>query len=147
MYQTYAQLVAYFEAMPTLIPALKSALVGDDEAILTQQNTRIKYPHLRVETPPVHFVGGDVNPAKRFDFQVTVITNEPKISTKAANARLSEMLEIIEEVYSLLVADDKNLFDLVWKDDDAEPIVKWSADNDWGWRLQISIDLPRNFCS
>lgn len=148
MYSTYAQLAAYFAALPTVITDLKGATVGNDEAIEDLQNTRIRYPHLWVETPSLRFVGTDDNPATRFAFSIAVITNDPLRKPEEANTKLSQTLEILKSVWARLLQDaDEGEFDLVLNDADGEPIRAWSGDNDYGWRLDVRIDLPRYECA
>lgn len=147
MFETYAELVAYFEALPDTITELKGATVGNDEALLEQQNTRIKYPHLWVESPEVVFSNKNASSVKRFDLALAVISNEPRRSAKDANTKLSEMLTLAEQVYEQLLTDsDAGLFDLIEKENDASSIRQWSADNCWGWRLEVSIEMPRCEC-
>lgn len=144
---TYNELVEYLETMPAKITGLKGATVGADEEIFNLQPSRIQYPHLWAETPDVTFVGNDDNTGKRFALGLHVVTNEPKGTNKEANKRLSAMLTLAEEVYAQIVADaDSGEFDLILKDDEAAPIRAYSADNLYGWRLEISIELPRCTC-
>lgn len=148
MYSTYDQLVAYWKAIPTVVSDLKGATVGNDEAIEDLQNTRITYPHLWVETPDIRFVGSDVNPATRFAFSICVITNEGYRKPEEANKKLSQTLTILQSVWARLLVDgDNGLFDLILQDGEGDAIIAWSADNDYGWRLQVTIDLPRYECA
>jgi hypothetical protein len=148
MYSTYDQLVAYWKAIPTVVSDLKGATVGNDEAIEDLQNTRITYPHLWVETPDIRFVGSDVNPATRFQFSICVITNEGYRKPEEANKKLSQTLTILQSVWARLLVDgDNGLFDLILQDGEGDAIIAWSADNDYGWRLQVTIDLPRYECA
>ncbi len=76
-----------------------------------------------------------------------MITNEPRKTNQEANVRLSAMLTLAEQVYSQLLVDaEEGLFDLVEKDNDAGVIRQWSGDNCYGWRLEVSIELPRCEC-
>jgi hypothetical protein len=148
MYSTYEQLVAYFRALPTVVSDLKGATVGHDEDIEGLQNTRILYPHLWVETPEVKFVGTDYNPATRYYFSISVITNEPLQKPEEGNAKLSATLMVMQSVWARMLEDaDEELFDLVLQDGDGDPIRQWSADNAYGWRLRVAIDLPRYECA
>ncbi len=148
MYSTYEQLVAYFKALPTVVSDLRGATVGHDEEIEALQNTRILYPHLWVETPDVKFVGTDVNPATRYYFNIAVIANEPMQKAEEGNAKLSATLMVMQSVWARLLQDaDEELFDLVLQEGDGDPIRQWSADNAYGWRLRIALDLPRYECA
>lgn len=148
MYTTYEQLAAYFAALPTVVTDLKGATVGNDDAIEDLQNTRILYPHLWVETPPVRFVQSDWNPSTRFTFQLAVITNEPLRRPEEGNKKLSQTLAILESVWARILLDsDNDEFDLVLEEGEGDAIVQWSADNVFGWRLRVVVELPRNECS
>lgn len=147
MLETYAELVAYFEAMPTHVTALKGATVGDDEAILNMEASQIVYPHLWVETPAVRFTGLGDTPAKVFDLSMTVLLNEADKTNPAANAALSTALGIMERVYAQIFADEADgLFCVALRDEELEPIRRWSGDNGHGWRGGISIEMPRCEC-
>lgn len=149
MFETYADLVDYFQTdMLAAVTDLKGVTVGADEEILNLQNSRIRYPHLWVETPDVGFRGTDHNPAKRFRFSLVVLTNEPAKTNAAANAALSAMLTLAEQVWAQLLADaDAGDFDLVLDEAGGQPVRAWSGDNGYGWRLEpVSIDLPRCEC-
>lgn len=148
MLSTYAQLVAYFEALPTVVSDLKGATVGNDESIEDLQNTRIRYPHLWVETPSVRFVGTDENPATRFAFDISVIANDPLRKPTDANTKLSQTLTILQGVWARLLQDaDEGEFDLVLGDAEGDPIRAWSADNAYGWRLSVQLEVPRYECA
>lgn len=144
---TYNELVAYFESIPTLIPGIKGVTVGADEDLISMQNTRIQYPHLWVETPGLRFVGTDENPSTRFDLALVLIRNDASKTNPAANARLSEMLNLMTMLWAQLLADaDADLFDLNLGPATGEPIRRWSADNAYGWRLEIAITIQRLEC-
>lgn len=144
---TYNELVTYFETMPALIPGIKGVTVGADEEIFTLQNTRIKYPHLWVETPAIRFTGTDENPAIRFDLALNLIANEGRNTNPAANSKLNETLNLLTLLYAQLLADsDNDLFDLLLQPNAGDPIRKWSADNAYGWRLEVVIEIQRLEC-
>ena len=148
-YTTYSELVTYFEAMPTVVTDLKSAIVGDDEEILNMQNSRVRYPVLWVETPEVVFAGlGDADRVKRFRFSLAVVENDAIKSNEKANAKLSDTLAVLEQVYARIIADadDPGNFTLVYKDEALDPIRRWSGDNGYGWRGSIEIEIERDEC-
>ncbi len=144
---TYNELVDYFEAMPSMIPGIKSVTVGADEEVLATQNSRIKYPHLWVETPMIRFTGTDENPATRFSLGLNLIAAEGYKTNPEANKRLSETLNLMTSLYAQLLADsDADLFDLILAPADGDPIRRWSADNAYGWRLELAIEIQRLEC-
>lgn len=144
--ETYADLVAYFENFPASLPAIRKAVVGDDEEIFSQQPLRAQYPMLWVETPEVLFAGDDDNPTTRFQFALVVFTNENQKTNQQANIELSEMLALLEQVYAKVYEDaaaPTDTFSLILKNSQAAPVRRWSADNCYGWRLEITLELPR----
>lgn len=145
---TYSELVAYFEALTSHVAGLSLVRVGDDEAIIELQNTRIQYPALWVETPSVRFTDPGGVPAKRFRFALVVLVNEPKKTAAEANLKLSDTLALIELVYAQILNDAEALdeFVLVLRESDASPITRWSADNCYGWRMEIDIEIERCEC-
>ena len=147
MLNSYKELVEYWETMPSTVVALRGATVGDDEEIESLQNTRAAYPHLWVETPDIDFTGTDDNPASRFNFNVAVIANDPMMTNRTANDLLSTLHGILAQVWARVLADsDNDYFDLVLQDGKSDPIRKWSGDNVFGWRMTISLEIPRCEC-
>ncbi len=148
MFETYDDLVGYWKTMPTLITEIKGVTVGSDEELLNQQNTRIKYPHLWVETPVVTFAGVGGIPVKRLAFAFTVFQNDNQKTNAAANAALSAMLGITEKIVAQLVHDsDEGDFTLVLNEEqEFEPTRQWSGDNCFGWRGYVVLELPRCEC-
>lgn len=144
---TYNELVAYFQSMPSLVPGIRSVTVGADEEVMNQQLTRIQYPHLWVETPGARFLGTDVDPRLRLEIGLNLIQAEGTQTNSAANLALSATLNLLELVYAQMLADsDNDLFDLILTSNAADPIRRWSADNAYGWRLEVSIEIQRLEC-
>ena len=143
----YSDLVAYFEGLPVSVTTIKGVTVGDDEAIESLQNSVINYPHLWVETPEIMFVGTDDNPASRFNFNIAVLVQATVSDRSAENTALNTAYNILTAIYARLLADsDAGEFDLVLKDYNSDPIRKWSNDNLFGWRTQITLEIYRNEC-
>lgn len=144
---TYSELISYFENFSAIIQGLNGVTVGNDEAIMDLQNTQIRYPHLWVETPDVRFVGTDENPAYRFNFGLVIIDNDNLRTNQAGNTKLSAMLDLAAKVYEKILKDsDDDCFDLILNDNEGDPIRQWSGDNAYGWRIQISLEIPRCEC-
>jgi len=145
---TYSDLVEYFEGFENVIPDLQMVRVGDDEAIIEFQNSQIKYPGLWVETPLVRFTDPGGVPAKRFRFALVTLWNEPKKTTQEANQKLSLALELMEVVYAKILNDAEisDEFVLVLEDSDVDPVRRWSADNCFGWRTEVLIEIERCEC-
>lgn len=144
---TYNELIAYFETMPVLVPGVKGVTVGNDEAIMSLENSQINYPHLWVETPGIRFTGTDENPGIRFSFGLVIIDQENQKTPAEGNNKLSSMLSLLTQVYNQLLADsDADLFDLILSDNEGDPIRQWSGDNAYGWRLDVQIEIQRVEC-
>lgn len=145
---TYNDLVAYFDGLPAKIAGLTMVRVGDDEAILELQSTRIKYPVLWVETPSVRFVDPGGVPAKRFRFALVTLLNEPRKTSAEGNKQLSDALALMELIFAQILNDAESTdeFVLVLSDADSEPIRRYSADNCYGWRLELELEIERCEC-
>ncbi len=147
MIETFSQMVAYWEAMPTHVTGLNSVIVGDEETTLESQNSRIKYPCLCLETPPVRFSGIGGVPTKVFDWKMSLVVNEPTRTNAEANRQMNDTLVIMERIVTRLMDDmDDGLFVVIMKDEQMEPMRRWSGDNGFGWEGTISIELPRCEC-
>lgn len=146
---TYIELCQYFEGLPTDIPAIKTVTVGADEATIDMQSARITYPHLRVDTPEISFLNDDAaDEVTQFRFRVFILKHEPKNDRREENQVLSDMLDLLKQVYRKLWTDaDNNLFDLVTGPNKGDGIRHWSADNCFGWYINITINLYTATCS
>lgn len=146
-FKTYLDLTIYFEALPSSIADLKGVTVGADEEMLNKQNSRVKYPHLRVDTPSWSLVDEDETPRTRFNFTLFVLANEVTKTNKEANRVLSEMASLAGKVLKQLYADaDAEKFDIVIGQKDGDAVRHWSGDNDYGWWFSIAIDLYTDEC-
>lgn len=143
----YIELVTYFEELPLCLDDLASVVVGSDEASLDLQNSRIKYPHMRVDTPELRFMNDDNNAVIRHRFRCFVMTNEPKKTNAEENIRLSEMQTLCTKIIAQVYRDaDLGAFDLILGDKESEPIRAWSGDNAFGWWFYLTIDLFTDEC-
>lgn len=147
-YKTYIELVNYFIGLTTTVTALKSVVVGSDEDELNQQNSRIEYPHLRVDTPEITFRNEDENQVTRYTFRMYVLTNEPRNTNEDQNTKLSAMATLAQQIHKRLWTDaDAGLFDLVWGDRQGDAVRAWSGDNLFGWWFSVVIDLYVDDCA
>lgn len=146
-FKRYIELVDYFEALPGAIPAIKGVTVGSDEDVIEMQGSRIQYPYMRVDTPEITFLNDDENPVTRYRFRLYVFTNEPKKTNREENLKLDTMSALCRTILNQLYADaDAGKFDLVVGDKPGDVIRRWSADNAFGWWLDIVIDLYTDEC-
>jgi len=122
--------------------------VGSDEEDLNLQNSRIVYPHLRVDTPEIKFLNDDENMVSRYTFRMYVLSNEPKKTNAEENAVLSSMEKICRKLIRRLWTDaDAGLFDLITGEKPADAVRHWSGDNVFGWWWTVVIDLYTDECA
>ncbi len=146
-YTEYIHLVEYFLDLPSAIDELESVVVGSDEDTLDLQSARIKYPHMRVDTPEIRFINDDNNPATRYRFRCFVMTNEPKKTNTEENLRLSEMSALSSKIINQVYSDaDCGSFDLILGDKEGDAIRAWSGDNTFGWWFYLTIELYTEEC-
>ena len=146
-FKTYIELVNYFSTLTTSVPSLKGVTVGSDEETLSQQPTRIDYPHLRVDTPSIRFMNDDDTPRTQYKFTLFVITNEARGTNEDANTALSAMATLAQKILKQLYADaEAGKFDLVLGDKEGDAVRAWSGDNDFGWYFQVVIELYTDEC-
>jgi hypothetical protein len=147
-FKTYAELVTYFEGLTATVTGLNGVTVGADEELLDQQSSRIKYPHLRVDTPEIRFVNEDENMATQYTFRMYVMTNGPTKTNKEENQRLSDMARLCERLIRRLWQDaDADKFDIIQGDKTGDAIRRWSGDNCLGWWFSITIQLYTDECA
>jgi hypothetical protein len=142
----YIDLVEYFASMAHHVsPPIQTVIIGNDEAIANYQNSQVEYPLLWVETPSVAFVGTDWGPAYRFSVPIVLLTNVSDPTNDNHNQALSDALEAMECVWNqLLESADAAVFDLILSDtNNTDPIRAYSADNAFGWRMVVQIEIPR----
>lgn len=141
-YTTYLQLANYFNGLPATLTDIKSVTVGKDEEDLNLQNSRILYPHLRVDTPEPRYLNEDQNMEVRFTFRLFVLTNEPKKTNEEENKVLSSTELIVRKLIKRLWTDaDAGLFDIVPGDKEADAVRAWSGDNAYGWWVTVTLAL------
>jgi len=147
-YKDYSQLVTYFQGLTATVTELKSVTVGSDEEDLNLQNSRIVYPHLRVDTPEIKFLNDDENMVSRYTFRMYVLSNEPKKTNAEENAVLNSMEKICRKLIRRLWTDaDAGLFDLITGEKPADAVRHWSGDNVFGWWWTVVIDLYTDECA
>lgn len=146
--KTYLELATYFKALPTTVTDLKSVTVGSDEEDLNQQNSRIVYPHLRVDTPEIVFRNDDEISVTRYTFRLYVLTNEPLKTNDEENLKLSQMATLAQKIHKRLWTDaDLGKFDLIAGDRAGDVVRRWSGDNVFGWWFSVVIDLYVDECA
>lgn len=147
-YKDYSQLVTYFQGLTATVTDIKSVTVGSDEEDLNIQNSRIVYPHLRVDTPELRFLNEDETMLTRYTFRMYVLTNEPKKTNAEENTALSNMEKICRKLIRRLWVDaDAGLFDLITGEKTGDAVRHWSGDNVFGWWFTVVIDLYTDECA
>jgi hypothetical protein len=142
---SYEELCDYLSTF-TVVPGVKSVVIGDDEALMENMVSRIAYPVLWWETPDVSFTWSDDHPKTRFDLACAVVSNDNVKTAKNGNKILSDMLLTLQAVYAKIYEDAFGVrdFDIILKTNNAAPVRRWSADNAYGWRFEVSIELFRS---
>lgn len=147
-FKTYIELVAYFEGLKDTVNGLKGVTVGADEEMLDQQGSRIKYPHLRVDTPEIRFINEDESMITQYTFRMFVLTNGPTKTNAEENQKLSDTAKIAERIIRRIWQDaDADKFDVVNGDKAGDAVRKWSGDNCFGWWFSVSIQLYTDECA
>lgn len=147
-FKNYAELVSYFEGLSSSVTGLNGVTVGADEELLNQQASRVKYPHLRVDTPEIRFVNDDENMVTQYSFRLYVLTNDPVKTNREENARLSAMATLCESIIRQLWQDaDDDKFDLILGDKTGDAVRRWSGDNALGWWFGVTIQLYTDQCA
>lgn len=143
-YKEYFRLMAEESAAHKL---LKSFYYGDSLRINAGARDNTVYPCLWVETPEINFIDtyalyrGSINivsPAMPDDFD-------------AQDAAVSEAYEIVRDIISKLKKDSKRIvnetvFNLQTTGITIFPIVGINFDNQWGARLEFSIEAALDLC-
>lgn len=145
---TLAELTAYWQAMPTAIPAIKGVTVGMDYALLNAQGSSIQYPHLRVDTPTITFIDVENDFRTRYGYAISVLINVPVVDSVRENAALSTTLEILKSIYRQVYHDSmEDQFDLILESASGFDIQRYTGDNDFGWTLKINLELSNLDCN
>ena len=142
---TLSQLEDFFADFPDTITELASVEFGDEAEILNRQNSRIKYPVMWVETPTVTFTH---EPAGvQYAFPISFLTNVPRGAGVEERLARSAMLVLAQRAWAKLVAGEAaGLFQFVRNEEEGDPILKYSGDNDTGWRFVARLVVGRDDC-
>lgn len=142
---TLSQLEDFFADFPDTITELASVEFGDEAEILNRQNSRIKYPVMWVETPTVTFTH---EPAGvQYAFPISFLANVPRGAGAEERAARSAMLVLAQRAWARLVAGEaEGLFQFVRNEEEGDAILKYSGDNDTGWRFVARLVVGRDDC-
>ncbi|MBL7780690.1 MAG: hypothetical protein JNM22_05685 [Saprospiraceae bacterium] len=142
---TLSEVEAFFETFSTHIPEIKQVVFGDEEAIANRQSSNIIYPCMWVETPFVTPISDP--PSKILRYQITFLKNVSRQNEKDERAARSMTLTIAEKAWALIEAgEEQGLFEFLRNQDEGEPILKYSGDNDTGWQFTARLRVGGDAC-
>lgn len=145
---TYLELAQHLEAYAGDVDGLEHVTVGADAHTLGAESSVIKYPHLRVDTPTISLIDPEDNYRTRFTFQFAILTPVQIPTNLNENTALSATLEVLKNVHRRLIADSEaDYFDLILDNEAGFDIRSWSADNLFGWRMNVKIELYNKTCA
>ena len=142
---TLSEFETYFLNFTTDIPELAQVLIGDEEELLNLQNSRVKYPLMGVGTPTPSFL---YDPAATvFEFPFIFLKNVSKDSPEAQRAARNEMLIIAQKAWARLErGESEGLYEFIRNRDEGDAIMKYTGDNDTGWRFVARLKVGRDDC-
>lgn len=138
MIVTPADLKSYFSDLATDLGC--SFAYGNSERILNRMNSQLVYPVLWLEVPEIKLIreGGL---KRRYNTAFLFLSDAPADDETAQDAALDAMFALTEQTLQRLQADSEteDLFDFDIEGAEMQYKPKWSADDDWGWRTEISL--------
>lgn len=142
---TLSEFETYFLAFKDDITEIKDVVFGDEEEILNRQSSKISYPCMWVETPQPTFL---YDPAGiRLEWPIAFIVNVPRGAGAEERAARSAMLLVAQKAWAKLEAGEaEGRFQFVRNQDEGDPILKYSGDNDTGWRFVARVVVGRDDC-
>lgn len=142
---TLTALEEWFATFPDTITELAGVEFGDEDEILTRQNTRIRYPCMWVETPAPTFTYDP--PGLQYACALTFLQNVSKPSGANERAARSAMLVLAQKAWAMLEAGEaQGLFQFERNREEGDAILRWSGDNDTGWRFVARLIVGRDDC-
>jgi hypothetical protein len=139
---TLAELETYLDTFSEEIPGLAQVIHGDEMEILNRQNSRIQYPCMWVESPEVRLV----EDGRRFSFSLTFLAHVPKVDTRLERSKRSITLELAERAMRKLEDDEESGLFQLEGNMEGTPILKYSGDNDTGYRFSVALTTGREDC-
>lgn len=106
--------------------------------VLNRQLSQVTYPMLWCPVPDISM---DRTEGDRYKFSgaIVLLTNCPADDLDAQDRALEKMLDTARQAIVNMADDAEDQFAF---DPDAVPMEQvsfWSADNDWGWKLEFEI--------
>lgn len=142
---TLTEFETFFLTFPTDIPEIAQVLIGDEEELLNLQNSRVKYPVMGVGTPQPAFL---YEPAATvFEFPFVFLMNVSRDTPEAARAARNDTLIIAQKAWARLEAGEaEGLYEFQRNRDEGDAIMKYTGDNDTGWRFTARLKVGRDDC-
>lgn len=116
---------------------------GGSERILDRQSSDLKYPCLWLEVPDIQ-VFRDGGLKKRFRTAFLFLENREADNYEGQDGSLDAMWVLTETLLRTIQQDAENGpldadFDMARTESQHKP--KFSADDDWGWRTEITLTV------
>lgn len=106
--------------------------------VLDKQLSQLAYPLLWVPVPDVKL---SLEQGKQYIFQgaMVFLKNAPADDYAAQDAALAAMLQLATDAIAKLATDAPDNFEFDPEAVAMEHVAFWSADNDWGWKIEFEI--------
>ena len=134
--------IDFFKEVVNQHPLLKDFQFGGYERILARHRTITEYPILFLEIPSSG--GYDIDQGlHQLRGAFTILMKAPSDDWEGEDQDLDTTLRIGNNILNIInnmSNQGETVFDITKVT--AEPIIKWTADNDWGYRFQITISVP-----
>jgi hypothetical protein len=139
MIYTPADLKTYFATLAATVGC--SFVYGNSERILNRQLSNLVYPVLWLETPEVTRSRNGVL-SRQFSAAFLCLSDKPVDDYTGQDAAMDAMFEKTELILQTMQADSEAhpspfVFDMA--NARSEEKLKWSADDDWGWRTEFEL--------
>lgn len=132
------QHTAYFKALATSFGF--SFEYGGSERILNRQSSQLRYPVLWLEVPDVRLIGSG-GLRRNFVGAFCLLNNVEPDDYAAQDAILDDLLDKCVLITQQMRTDveQNHLFEFDPDGTTYEARTKWSADDDFGWRVSYTI--------
>jgi len=145
--KSYAELTEYFRRIAEDHPDINYFIVGDDDKILSQDRSFLKYPVLWLEKPDVNWTM--INDLRRSYTVSFVVLENAAIDDWAKEDRIySELLNITGQILQWIEEDKQaGIIDVDLANVNSNPINTYGHDNDNGWRTTIRVIGKEGQCA
>jgi hypothetical protein len=127
---------SYFESLATHLGC--TFVYANKGRVLDKQLSQIIYPLLWVPVPEVRL---NLEHGRQYIFQgaMVFLKNAPSDDYTAQDTALATMLTLATNGIAKLQIDAEDNFEFDPESVAMEHVAFWSADNDWGWKVEFEI--------